>query len=39
MGVQLQVIQYVFQIGTLSKETLSFQSQDWLKSERENEVT
>ena len=39
MGVQLQVIQYVFQIGTLSKETLSFQSQDWLNGERDSEVT
>ena len=33
-----QMIQYVFQIKTLSKDTPSFQRQDWLKNERNNEV-
>ena len=31
-------MQYVFQIKTLSKDTSSFQTLDWLKSERDNEV-
>ena len=29
--VQLQMIQYIFQIKILSKDTPSFQRQDWLK--------
>ena len=36
--VQLQVMQYVFQIKTLSKDIPIFQRQDWLKTERDNEV-
>ena len=37
-GVQLQKIQYIFQIKILSKDTPSFQRQDWLKNEGDNEV-
>ena len=32
------MIQYVFQIKTLSKDTPSFQRWGWLKNERDNEV-
>ena len=38
IGVQPQVIQYVFHIKTLSKDAPSFQRRDWLKSKRENDV-
>ena len=38
IGVQLQVIQYVFQIKTLSRVTPGSQTRDWLKNKRENEV-
>ena len=38
IGVRLQIIQYVFQIKTLSKDTSSFQKQNWSKNERDNKV-
>ena len=38
IGVQLQVIQYLFQIKTLSRETPSFQRRNWLKNKRGSEV-
>ena len=38
LPVLAPVIQYAFQIKNLSKDTPSFQRQDWLKSERANEV-
>ena len=38
IGVQIQMIQYVFQIKTLSKDTPSFQRRDWLKNERDNKI-
>ena len=31
IGVQLQMIQYIFRIKILSKNTPSFQRRDWLK--------
>ena len=31
IGVQLQMIQYIFRIKTLSKDTPSFQRRYWLK--------
>ena len=37
-GVQLQIIQYVFKIKVLSRDTPNFQRSDWLKKERDNEV-
>ena len=37
IGVQLQMIQYVFQIKILFRETYIFQRRDWLKNERDNE--
>ena len=36
-GVQLQIIQYIFRIKILSKDTPSFQRRNWLKNERYNE--
>ena len=36
--VQLQMIQYIFRIKVLSKDTSSFQRQDWLKNDWDNEV-
>ena len=33
-----KMIQYIFQIKILSKDFPSFQRQDWLKNERDNEV-
>ena len=36
--VQLQMIQYIFQIKILSKNTPTFHRWDWLKNERDNEV-
>ena len=38
IGVQLQMIQYVFHIKTLSRDTRSFQGQYWLKNKRGHEV-
>ena len=38
IGVQLQIIQYIFQIKIWSKDTPSFQRRDWLKNERYSEV-
>ena len=32
------MIQYVFEIKTLSKDTYSFQRRDWLKNERDNKA-
>ena len=31
IGVQLQMIQYIFRIKVLSKDTPSFRRRDWLK--------
>ena len=38
IGVQFQMMQYVYQVKTLSRDTPGFQKQDWLKNERDNEV-
>ena len=38
IGVQLQMIQYIFQIKVLSKDTPSFERWDRLKNQRDNEV-
>ena len=38
LPVLAPVMQYAFQIKNLSKDTPSFQRQDWLKSERANGV-
>ena len=38
IGASWEVIQYVLQIKTLSKNNPSSQRQDWLKIERDNEV-
>ena len=38
IGVQLQMIQHVFQIKILSRDTPCFQRRDLLKNERYNEV-
>ena len=35
--VQLEIIQYIFWIKIVSKDTPSFQRRDWLKSKRYNE--
>ena len=38
IGAQLQVMQYLFLIKILCKDTLSLQRQDCWKSERDNKV-
>ena len=38
IGVQLQMIQYIFRIKVLSKDTPSFERLDRLKNQRDNEV-
>ena len=38
IGVQLQMIQYIFRIKILSKDTPSLERRDRLKNGRENEV-
>ena len=38
IGVQLQMIHYIFRTKILSKDAPSFQRLDWLKNERHNEV-
>ena len=32
------MMQYVYQVKTLSRDTPGLQKQDWLKNERDNEV-